>query len=592
MRAPARPARPRAPRPRAGPRPARPARARRRVRQGRPGHRRRCSRSASGSSRSARSPPRPSPATRGRACSGCRATARSINRMGFNNDGAAAAARRLAHRGAGTVGVNIGKTKRVAGGRARSPTSPTARSALAPLADYLVVNVSSPNTPGLRDLQAVDKLRPLLVAVRAACDLASPTAPRPAAGQDRARPRRRRHRRGRRPRARARARRHHRDQHHDRAHRPGDAGRRGRRARRRRPVRRAAPGRARSTVLRRLRARAGDRLDADRGRRHRDRRRRVGSGSAPARRWCRPTPASSTAARCGRAGSTRARRQGPRRAPGLDRAGDRQRSVILLQSGRPWPSARSPRSGTPCCARSRARSARDELARPETQRFIDDLVETMRDADGAGLAAIQVYEPIRDLRDRGPQQPALSVQAADPADDPRQPGAHAGRRREFDNYEGCLSVPNLRGVVKRARPRARPARGTATATRSTRSSTASRPAPTSTRSITSRQAVRRPRHDPRTFATWTEFDRHHKARVRRAGHPARRPGRLVGATPGPAPRPRFLALPACSHPRRWGLLRRWRASAAHANPRTAATTPSPPPRASAPAATGRSRTSR
>jgi len=46
---------------------------------------------------------------------------------------------------------------------------------LAPRADYLVVNVSSPNTPGLRDLQAVDKLRPLLTAVRAACDRASPT---------------------------------------------------------------------------------------------------------------------------------------------------------------------------------------------------------------------------------------------------------------------------------------------------------------------------------------------------------------------------------------------------------------------------------
>src|SRR4029079_15732208 len=40
--------------------------------------------------------------------------------------------------------------------------------------DYLVVNVSSPNTPGLRDLQAVDRLRPLLVAVRTACALASP----------------------------------------------------------------------------------------------------------------------------------------------------------------------------------------------------------------------------------------------------------------------------------------------------------------------------------------------------------------------------------------------------------------------------------
>src|SRR5439155_21141360 len=46
---------------------------------------------------------------------------------------------------------------------------------LAPLADYLVVNVSSPNTPGLRDLQAVDKLRPLVQAVRRACEIASPT---------------------------------------------------------------------------------------------------------------------------------------------------------------------------------------------------------------------------------------------------------------------------------------------------------------------------------------------------------------------------------------------------------------------------------
>jgi dihydroorotate dehydrogenase len=96
-----------------------------------------------------------------------------INRMGFNNDGAVAASRRLAHRGAGLVGVNIGKTKRIAEADAIADFTDSARR-LAPLADYLVVNVSSPNTPGLRDLQAVDKLRPLLVAVRAACDLASP----------------------------------------------------------------------------------------------------------------------------------------------------------------------------------------------------------------------------------------------------------------------------------------------------------------------------------------------------------------------------------------------------------------------------------
>src|SRR4051812_4427581 len=96
-----------------------------------------------------------------------------VNRMGFNNDGASAAAARLSHRGPGTVGVNIGKTKRVSEADALEDFARSAQT-LAPLADYLVVNVSSPNTPGLRDLQAVDKLRPLLQRVRAACDLASP----------------------------------------------------------------------------------------------------------------------------------------------------------------------------------------------------------------------------------------------------------------------------------------------------------------------------------------------------------------------------------------------------------------------------------
>jgi dihydroorotate dehydrogenase len=98
-----------------------------------------------------------------------------VNRMGFNNGGAAAAAHRLRAlraRPDGSdiiVGVNIGKTKAVAEADAIADFTASAE-LLAPLADYMVVNVSSPNTPGLRDLQAVDKLRPLLVAVRAACD--------------------------------------------------------------------------------------------------------------------------------------------------------------------------------------------------------------------------------------------------------------------------------------------------------------------------------------------------------------------------------------------------------------------------------------
>ncbi|MFZ5871975.1 MAG: dihydroorotate dehydrogenase (quinone), partial [Actinomycetota bacterium] len=67
------------------------------------------------------------------------------------------------------VGVNIGKTKVVPEAEAVSDYVLSARQ-LAEVADYLVVNVSSPNTPGLRDLQAVSALRPLLEAVRAAAD--------------------------------------------------------------------------------------------------------------------------------------------------------------------------------------------------------------------------------------------------------------------------------------------------------------------------------------------------------------------------------------------------------------------------------------
>ncbi|NOY92879.1 MAG: quinone-dependent dihydroorotate dehydrogenase, partial [Deltaproteobacteria bacterium] len=91
-----------------------------------------------------------------------------LNRMGFNNAGAAAAAPRLRGPRETLVGVNIGKTKKVPAERAEQDYAKSAR-LLAPHADYLVVNVSSPNTPGLRDLQAVERLRPILEAVRAAC---------------------------------------------------------------------------------------------------------------------------------------------------------------------------------------------------------------------------------------------------------------------------------------------------------------------------------------------------------------------------------------------------------------------------------------
>lgn len=90
-----------------------------------------------------------------------------LNRMGFNNHGAGQLALRLArHRADVPIGVNIGKSKVTPPEEAAQDYAASAR-LLGPLAAYLVVNVSSPNTPGLRDLQAVESLRPILAAVRA-----------------------------------------------------------------------------------------------------------------------------------------------------------------------------------------------------------------------------------------------------------------------------------------------------------------------------------------------------------------------------------------------------------------------------------------
>ncbi len=100
-----------------------------------------------------------------------------VNRMGFNNDGATAVSSRLSRRRRGglVLGVNIGKSKVVPDDdqAAVEADYETSTRLLAPHADYLVVNVSSPNTPGLRNLQAVEKLAPLLVHVRRTADRAS-----------------------------------------------------------------------------------------------------------------------------------------------------------------------------------------------------------------------------------------------------------------------------------------------------------------------------------------------------------------------------------------------------------------------------------
>jgi dihydroorotate dehydrogenase len=114
-----------------------------------------------------------------------------VNRMGFNTDGAPAVAARLAKRGVDrldqrrserglVLGVNLGKSKVVPDDdqAAVEADYETSTRLLAPYADYLVVNVSSPNTPGLRNLQAVEKLAPLLAHVRRTADEATDRAGR------------------------------------------------------------------------------------------------------------------------------------------------------------------------------------------------------------------------------------------------------------------------------------------------------------------------------------------------------------------------------------------------------------------------------
>jgi peptide deformylase len=100
--------------------------------------------------------------------------------------------------------------------------------------------------------------------------------------------------------------------------------------------------------------------------------------------------------------------------------------------------------------RERARELTvNELLSNETQRFIDDLIETMRHANGAGLAANQVGVPIRiaaiEVGDnpRYPYKPRIPLTVVvnpiiEPIDD-----------ESVEINEGCLSVPNLRGTVSR-----------------------------------------------------------------------------------------------------------------------------------------------
>lgn len=116
--------------------------------------------------------------------------------------------------------------------------------------------------------------------------------------------------------------------------------------------------------------------------------------------------------------------------------------------------------GEPVLRQHARELASAELGSPEIQRLIDDMIETMRDADGAGIAAPQVYESVQlvviEVREnpRYPNvEPIPLMVLANPvltSDVPSLPGELADADA-FSVYEGCLSVPGVRGRVRRPR---------------------------------------------------------------------------------------------------------------------------------------------
>jgi peptide deformylase len=92
---------------------------------------------------------------------------------------------------------------------------------------------------------------------------------------------------------------------------------------------------------------------------------------------------------------------------------------------------------------------REELASGRYQGLIDDMIDTMRDASGAGIAANQVYEPVRVCVIEVNKNPRYPYKPDWPLTVLVNPVVEATTDETFMNFEGCLSVPNLRGQVPR-----------------------------------------------------------------------------------------------------------------------------------------------
>ncbi len=105
--------------------------------------------------------------------------------------------------------------------------------------------------------------------------------------------------------------------------------------------------------------------------------------------------------------------------------------------------------GHPILRKTARHITKEELASAEVQAFIDDLIDTMREAQGAGLAATQVHEPIAICAIEVGDNPRYPYKPKVPLTILVNPVIEELGEERFDNYEGCLSVPDMRGVVSR-----------------------------------------------------------------------------------------------------------------------------------------------
>jgi peptide deformylase len=152
----------------------------------------------------------------------------------------------------------------------------------------------------------------------------------------------------------------------------------------------------------------------------------------------------------------------------------------------------------------------DQLMQPRFQQLIDDLIETMHDANGAGLAATQIYEPWQICAMEVNENPRYPYKPKIPLTVLVNPRIEKLTEETFENNEGCLSVPNIRGNVERCAK-----------IRVTAYDRFGSPIDRVFQGFTAGTMQHEVDHlfgrlfidqveDPRTLSTWTEFERFHK----------------------------------------------------------------------------------